>query len=175
MQACQREAPTMQPAAPVTVADLYAAHRLRLVRLALLLVDDAPSAEDVVQEAFAGLHRRWGSLRDEQAAVGYLHQAVVNRSRSVLRRRRTARAHTPPHDAPARSAESLALLTVEHQAVVTAMRDLPPRQREVLVLRYYSGMSESQIAAVIGVSAGTVKSSASRGLANLRAVLDREG
>ena len=92
-----------------------------MVRLASLLVDDLATAEDVVQEAFAGLHRHWGELRDEAAALGYLRTAVVNGSRSVLRRRRTARDYVPPHQVNARSAESLVMLSAEHQAVVDAL------------------------------------------------------
>lgn len=152
------------PAAPRTLADLYRDHRIRLVRLAVLLVDDPSTAEDVVQEAFAGLHRHWSGLRDEAAAVGYLRTAVVNGSRSVLRRRRTAREYVPPHQVNARSAESLAMLSAEHQAVVDALATLPPRQREVLVLRYYGGLSEVEIAEATGISRGTVKSTASRAL-----------
>lgn len=152
------------PAAPLTLADLYRDHRMRLVRLAILLVDDPATAEDVVQEAFAGLHRHWAGLRDEAAAVGYLRTAVVNGSRSVLRRRRTAREYVPPHQVNARSAESLAMLSAEHQAVVDALATLPPRQREVLVLRYYGGLSEAEIAEVTGITKGTVKSTASRAL-----------
>jgi RNA polymerase sigma-70 factor (sigma-E family) len=150
--------------APRTLADLYREHRMRLVRLAILLVDDPNTAEDVVQEAFTGLHRHWSSLRDEAAAVGYLRTAVVNGARSVLRRRRTAREYVPPHQVTARSAESLVMLSAEHQAVVEALRTLPPRQREVLVLRYYGGLSEAEIAASTGISRGTVKSTASRAL-----------
>src|SRR4051812_44676172 len=67
-----------EPSAPRTLADLYREHRMRLVRLAILLVDDPSTAEDVVQEAFAGLHRHWSGLRDEAAAVAYLRTAVVN-------------------------------------------------------------------------------------------------
>lgn len=156
--------PEPHPAAPRTLADLYRDHRMRMVRLAILLVDDPATAEDVVQEAFTGLHRHWAGLRDEAAAVGYLRTAVVNGSRSVLRRRRTARDYVPPHQVNARSAESLAMLTAEHQAVVDALATLPPRQREVLVLRYYGGMSESEIAESTGISRGTVKSTASRAL-----------
>jgi RNA polymerase sigma-70 factor (sigma-E family) len=162
------DAPPPPPApaapAPLTLADLYRDHRMRLVRLAILLVDDPATAEDVVQEAFAGLHRHWGGLRDEAAAVGYLRTAVVNGSRSVLRRRRTAREYVPPHQANARSAESLAMLSAEHQAVVDALSTLPPRQREVLVLRYYGGLSEAEIAEATGITRGTVKSTASRAL-----------
>jgi RNA polymerase sigma-70 factor (sigma-E family) len=151
-------------AAPRTLEDLYREHRMRFVRLAVLLVDDPATAEDVVQEAFTGLHRHWSRLRDEHAALGYLRTAVVNGSRSVLRRRRTAREYTPPHTADARSAESLAMLSAEHQAVVSALGKLPRRQREVLVLRYYGGLSEAEIAEATGISKGTVKSTASRGL-----------
>jgi RNA polymerase sigma-70 factor (sigma-E family) len=157
---------------PLTLEDLYRQHRIRLVRLAILLVDETATAEDVVQEAFTGLHRHWSGLRDEAAALGYLRTAVVNGSRSVLRRRKTARGYIPPHQANARSAESLAMLTTEHHAVVAALGQLPPRQREVLVLRYYGGMSEAEIAAATGVSRGTVKSSASRALDALQRILE---
>lgn len=152
---------------PLTIDDLYRSHRMSMVRLAILLVDDIASAEDVVQEAFAGLYKQWGTLRDTGAAVGYLRTAVVNGSRSMLRRRRTARAYVPPDPGTARSAESLAIMSSEHRAVVEAMGDLAPRQREVLVLRYYGGLSEAEIAAATGLSKGTVKSTASRAVAKL--------
>ncbi|HEY7812623.1 MAG TPA: SigE family RNA polymerase sigma factor [Nakamurella sp.] len=158
-----------QPAVapPITIDDLYRTHRMQMVRMAILLVDDLASAEDVVQEAFAGLYRNWGGLRDRNAAIGYLRTAVVNGSRSMLRRRRTARAYVPPDPGTARSAESLAMLSAEHQAVVNALGDLAPRQREVLVLRYYGGLSEAEIAEATGMSKGTVKSTASRAVAKL--------
>jgi RNA polymerase sigma-70 factor (sigma-E family) len=157
---------------PLTLEDLYRTHRMRLVRLALLLVDEPATAEDVVQEAFTGLHRNWGNLRDAAAAVGYLRTAVVNGSRSVLRRRKTAREYTPPHAVNARSAESLAMLTAEHQSVVRALSQLPPRQREVLVLRYYGNLTEAEIAEAAGISKGTVKSTASRALEALQRVMN---
>jgi RNA polymerase sigma-70 factor (sigma-E family) len=163
-----------QPAR-LTLEDLYRMHRMRLVRLALLLVDEPATAEDVVQEAFTGLHRHWSNLRDGAAAVGYLRTAVVNGSRSVLRRRKTARDYTPPHAVNARSAESLAMLTAEHQAVVQALSQLPPRQREVLVLRYYGGLSEAEIADAAGISKGTVKSTASRALDALQKIMAGPG
>jgi RNA polymerase sigma-70 factor (sigma-E family) len=155
----------------MTIDDIYRSHRMGMIRLAILLVDDQASAEDVVQEAFAGLFRHWSELRDTQAALGYLRTAVVNGSRSMLRRRRTARAYVPPHAGTARSAESLAMLSAEHQAVVTALADLAPRQREVLVLRYYGGLSEAEIADATGLSKGTVKSTASRAVAKLGEVM----
>lgn len=159
------------PDTPLTIDDLYRTHRMGMVRLAILLVDDQASAEDVVQEAFAGLFRHWSGLRDRAAAIGYLRTAVVNGSRSMLRRRRTARAYVPPHSGTARSAESMAMLSEEHRAVVAALGDLAPRQREVLVLRYYGGLSEAEIAEATGLSKGTVKSTASRAVAKLADVM----
>jgi RNA polymerase sigma-70 factor (sigma-E family) len=167
--------PASAPGTPRTLSDLYRDHRMRMVRLAVLLVDDPSTAEDVVQEAFTGLHRHWSGLRDEAAAVGYLRTAVVNGSRSVLRRRRTARDYVPPHQVNARSAESLAMLSSEHQAVVDALATLPPRQREVLVLRYYGGLSEAEIAESTGISRGTVKSTASRALEAVARVMSGGG
>ena len=89
----------------------------------------------------------------------------------MLRRRRTARAYVPPHSADARSAESMAMLTAEHQAVISALEQLAPRQREILVLRYYGGLSEAEIAETTGLSTGTVKSTASRAVAKLGAIV----
>lgn len=105
----------------VGLAELYAAHRLALVRLAVLLVDDQASAEDVVQDAFAALARRSNGLRDPSAAVGYLRISVVNGSRSMLRRRRTVRGYEPP-----RTIESAG---PEDRAVVAEVITLPKATR----------------------------------------------
>lgn len=147
------------------VADLYRSHRLPMVRLALLLVDDLDTAEDVVQDAFAALHRRWKSLASPDAAVGYLRVSVVNGSRSVLRRRRTVRRNPTPDESvnTVDGADAAALLADEHRAVLAAIRSLPNRQREVLVLRYWANLSEAQVADALGISIGAVKSNASRG------------
>ncbi|NYI99734.1 RNA polymerase sigma-70 factor (sigma-E family) [Nocardioides thalensis] len=161
-------------AVPVTGVDsatlasqLYAEHRLSLVRLAVLLVDDVASAEDVVHDVFAGLLTGGKQIRDPDAAVGYLRRAVVNRARSMLRRRRTARAYSPPDDASPPGPDDIAVLGEEHRAVLAALQELAPRQREVLVLRYWSDLSEADIADTLGISRGTVKSTASRALAAL--------
>lgn len=149
---------------PRELGDIYREYRPRLIGLALGLVDDRPTAEDVVQEVFAGLHRHRDRLRDEDALPGYLRTAVLNRARSLLRRRRTERSYVPPHQPDAGSAESVAMVAGDRRSVRSALRALPPRQREVLVLRYYGGLSEAQIAATTGISRGSVKSAASRGL-----------
>jgi RNA polymerase sigma-70 factor (sigma-E family) len=162
-------------AAPVSTIDipsLYEQHWRALVRLAVLLVDDVASAEDVVQDAFIGLHRRSGELRDPNAALAYVRAAVVNLSRSVIRRRQTARRHlrvAEPEATPA--ADHDVLLREEHRGALDAVRSLPRRQREILVLRYWSGLSEREIAETLGISAGSVKSSASRGMATLQRIL----
>ena len=151
----------------VDITDLYAAHRLALVRLAVLLVDDVASAEDVVQDAFAALARRPDAVRDPSKALAYLRVSVVNTARSALRRRRTARAYSPPHDLSPPSPEDTAVLAEEHREVIAALQGLAPRQREVLVLRYWSNLSEAEIAQTLQISQGTVKSTASRGLVAL--------
>lgn len=151
--------------------ELYTAERLHMVRLALLLVDDLPTAEDVVQDAFSAVVRVWDEFADGDAARAYLRTCVMNAARSVLRRRRTARAYVPPLEPPHPGADDVAVLAEEHREVIVALADLPDRQREVLVLRYWSELSEADVADTLGVSKGTVKSSASRGIAALRAVL----
>ncbi|OEJ95660.1 RNA polymerase sigma factor [Streptomyces thermolilacinus] len=161
-----------EPGQRPTVSDLYHSHRLSMVRLALLLVDDRASAEDVVQDAFVALYKRHGErLDDVDNALGYLRTAVVNTARSVLRRRKTAREYVPPHEADAPSAEDHALLGDEHRQVIQALHGLTSRQREVLVLRYWSDLSEAQIAETLGLSRGAVKSTASRALDALQRVL----
>ncbi|MBV7699340.1 SigE family RNA polymerase sigma factor [Streptomyces sp. TRM70350] len=146
-------------------SELYHHRRLALVRLALLLVDDLPTAEDVVQDAFVALLRRHGRrLAELDDPEAYLRTSVVNRARSALRRRRTARAYIPERERHAPSADRSVLLAETHQEVINALQRLTRRQREVLVLRYWSDLTEAQIADILGVSRGTVKSTASRAL-----------
>ncbi|KAA6214971.1 SigE family RNA polymerase sigma factor [Streptomyces albofaciens JCM 4342] len=156
-----------------TITDLYHAHRLSMVRLAVLLVDDRATAEDVVQDAFAALYKRHGERLDEvDNALAYLRTAVVNAARSVLRRRRTARDYTPPHETDAPSAEERIVLDEEHREVLAALGRLTARRREVLVLRYWGELTEAQIAATLGISRGSVKSIASRALDSLEKMLE---
>nr|WP_211319813.1 SigE family RNA polymerase sigma factor [Quadrisphaera granulorum] len=151
-----------------TFDELFVQRWAATVRLALLLVDDEASAEDVAQEAFTGLLRQWHQLADPARAQSYLNRAVVNGARSVLRRRRTARAWTPPHATADPSAEELALLDDERRQVINAVAALPRRQREVVVLRYWSHLDEAATAQAMGISRGTVKSTAHKALAALQ-------
>ena len=156
------------------VAVLFRTHRLAMVRLAVLLLDDRESAEDVVQDAFAALHHRWPSLHSEQAAVGYLRTSVVNGARSALRKRRTVRGYLRSVDDPghARAADAAVLLADEHRRLLDALATLPDRQREVIVLRYWGELSEAEVASTLGISVGAVKSSASRGRDALAAIVE---
>jgi RNA polymerase sigma-70 factor (sigma-E family) len=153
------------------VTALYEAHALGLMRLALLMVGDRPSAEDVVQDAFIGLYRRWRTLTDTDKAVAYVRSSVLNGARSVLRRRARQAATASAGSDAAESAEALALLSEEHRQVLEGIRKLPERQREALVLRYYLDLSEEEMATAMGVSRGTVKSTTSRALAALGRIL----
>jgi RNA polymerase sigma-70 factor (sigma-E family) len=151
------------------IDELYRGHALRLTRMALLLVGDKPSAEDVVQDAFLGLFRALGRLNDLSRAEAYLRVSVLNGCRSVLRGRQRARLRgaAATDDLPVWSAESAALAGEDRREVLQAVSQLPRRQREVLVLRYFLGLSDSEIAVDLGVSRGTVVSTASRALAAL--------
>ena len=161
--------------ADTAVEELYAAHYRRLVRLSVLLVRDVESAEEVVQDAFVAMHDRWRSLQEPDKALAYLRQAVVNRSRSVLRHRgvRARHAEATPHAVPPLpGADEDALVSERRAAVLDALRGLPGRQREVLALRYYLDLSEADIAETLGISRGAVKSHASRGVAALRSLME---
>jgi RNA polymerase sigma-70 factor (sigma-E family) len=156
------------------VTAIYSEHYRSLVRLAAFLVRDNATAEEVVQDSFVAMHGAWRRLRDTDKALSYLRQSVVNRSRSVLRHRMVVDKNTPkpPPDMP--SAEHGAIIQLERSAVVSALRALPERQREALVLRYYGDLSEAQIASVMGISRGAVKSHTARAMAALRVVLERD-
>jgi RNA polymerase sigma-70 factor (sigma-E family) len=154
------------------VVALFATHHARLVGLARLLVDDLPTAEDVVQEAFAALYQRWSRLRDPQAAGSYLQSSVLNGARSSLRRRRTMFSLVREKPVPLPSAEQIAVGHETRREVIQSLRQLPGRQREVLVLRYYLDLSEAEIAATLSISRGSVKKHASRALTTLSARLE---
>jgi RNA polymerase sigma-70 factor (sigma-E family) len=171
----------MSPGAAASVTALYAEHALGLVRLAVVMTGDRAAAEDIVQDAFLGLYRRWDRLPNMAAPLAYLRVSVVNGCRTVLRRRsrlslwsgpetddaldETARAAGHAPGGLAESAEASVLLGEEQRAVAAALRKLPRRQREAVVLRYYLDLSVEEAAEAMGVSPGTVKSATHRALA----------
>jgi RNA polymerase sigma-70 factor (sigma-E family) len=163
-------------AADEALTQLYAVHWDSLVRLSWLLVRDQHVAEESVQDAFVAMHARWSQLREPESALAYLRRSVVNTSRSVLRHRgvehrylvseTTARTAHGLTTEP--SAEERVLTRATGDRMIRALGRLPRRQREVLTLRYYADLSEAQIADALGISAGSVKAHASRGLTALR-------
>jgi RNA polymerase sigma-70 factor (sigma-E family) len=159
------------------ITALYQAHALGLTRLAHVMLGDAAAAEDVVQEAFCGLYRRWGGLADRGKALQYVRSAVLNGCRSELRQRlRRGQAGDWPDAVAAMggvpSAETAALHGEEGRALLSAVQRLPHRQREAIVLRYYLDLPEAEIAAVMGISGGSVRSAISRALPALGRLLE---
>jgi RNA polymerase sigma-70 factor (sigma-E family) len=153
------------------VTALYREHYPALVRLASLLAPDAGRAEEVVQDSFVALHASWRRLRDGERALCYLRRSVVSRSRSMRPRRADpARPVTGPGTGGP-DAVPQAITGPDSSAVIVALRALPARQREVLVMRYYAGLPEAEIAGILGISEHAVRQHAERALAALRAVL----
>ncbi|HUR13034.1 MAG TPA: SigE family RNA polymerase sigma factor [Mycobacteriales bacterium] len=169
-----RSAPSLTPPAgrDAALTELFVAYHRRLVGLARLLVDDVPTAEDVVQDAFLSLYRRWPWLRDATSALPYLQTSVVNGARSTLRRRRTVRQTFLPASLEGLSAEETVVTAADRDALVVGLRQLSRRQRQVLVLRYYLDLSEAEISDSLSISKGSVKTHTSRGLAALAAQLE---
>jgi RNA polymerase sigma-70 factor (sigma-E family) len=161
-------------AAADDVADLYRAHGLALVRTAMMLVGDKPTAEDVVQDAFIGLYRALPRLRSTDKALAYLRASVVNGCRSVHRARQRASGRPVQHAPEVWSAESAAMAREESRLAMQAIARLPARAREVLALRYYLDLPDAEIAAALGISRGSVSSTASRALAALARELQGE-
>jgi RNA polymerase sigma-70 factor (sigma-E family) len=156
------------------VTALYAEHYRTLVGLAAFLVRDNSTAEEVVQDSFVAMHCGWRRLRDRDKALAYLRRSVVNRSRSVLRHRIVVDKNAPDPLPDMPSAEQGAITQIERSAVVDALRALPLRQREALVLRFYADLSAGQIASIMGISTGAVKSHTARGMSAMRAVLESQ-
>lgn len=165
--------------AAAELPELFRRHHAELLRLAVLIVRDQPTAEDVVQDVFTRLHARGHRAGDLDESLLYLRAAVLNGCRSVLRRQaigsRLGSLQSWPYPRlMTRSAEQEAIRAEDRDEVLRALAKLSARRREVLVLRYYLNLSEAEIAATLGISTGTVKSTAARGLAALARLLKEE-
>jgi RNA polymerase sigma-70 factor (sigma-E family) len=152
------------------VTALYQARALDMIRIALLMLGDRAAAEDVVQDAFFGMYRRWRQLREPDKAEAYLRSAVFNGCRDVLRRqalhsRRDWIAAVDLGEPP--SAEAMVLFSEDRRRLLTGLSRLPVRQREALVCRFYLELSEKETAQAMHVTQGTVKSTTSRAVAAL--------
>jgi len=166
----QEHAAELEPDTDQAVAELYSLHYRPLTRLAALLVRDAATAEDVVQDAFVAMRSAWPRLGDTENALAYLRQAVVNRSRSVLRHR-TVTGTNLQQALPDIPSADHGTPDLPDQPAVAALAGLPERQREAIVLRFYADLSEDQIAAAMRISRGAVRSHTARGLSALGAAL----
>ena len=165
--------PRLASDADLAITAIYDAQYRPLVRMSAMLLGDVGTAEEVVQESFIAVHAAWRRLRDIDKAVPYLRRSVLNRSRSILRHRMVVDRHMPAREPDMPSAEQGAITQLERSAVIEALRSLPARQREALVLKFYLGLSEEEIAAAMKISTGAVKSHTSRGKAALRAALEQ--
>jgi RNA polymerase sigma-70 factor (sigma-E family) len=157
---CRRPVPlrAAQPDANHAVTALYLAHYRPLVRLAVLLVQDLATAEEVVQDAFVAVHAAWRRLPDAEHALSYLRRSVIDRSRSALRHRAVADKLAPAVTPTAPGAGREASTEVARSAFVSALWTLPARQREVVVLRYFADLPETQVASATGISEAAVRS-----------------
>ncbi|MDQ1465554.1 MAG: hypothetical protein QOC73_2495 [Actinomycetota bacterium] len=161
---------TVRVDAQAVFVAMFREHFRELVRLAALL--GADDADDVVQEAFARLHQHSSRLREPDRALAYTRTTVVNLCHSRLRRLAVARR---PHPylmiAEGALPESAAVLREDQAEVLAALDQLPARQREVVVLRYWMELPGADIAAAMGISVGSVKSHTARAMASLARLL----
>lgn len=162
------------PTRPAPIEDVFDRHYLQFVRLAWLLVDDRETAEDVVQDAFLKCQRRWDSIDDPAKIVAYVRAAVLNGSRSKLRQRMTRRGAKAGLSMPTVVPDTADLMVnrEESRRVMTAIRTLPSRQREVVLLHYFEDLSIPEMADALGISAGAVKGSLFRAMGSLRTTLE---
>lgn len=155
----------------IATTELYDEHFASLVRTARFMLDSPASAEDLVHEAFLKLHANWAKLDDPAKAIGYLRRTVVNLARGRHRRRAIAMRHQPEIRPDERSAEEGAMTRHRRDAVIAALRSLPARQRECIVLRHYLNLSESEIADALDIGVGSVRTHHKRAMAKLSTVL----
>ncbi|MFD8493986.1 MULTISPECIES: SigE family RNA polymerase sigma factor [unclassified Amycolatopsis] len=155
-------------------AEYFAAKRDSVRRTAYMLCGDWHKADDLAQTAFVALHRRWTKIRDRAATDAYVRKTLVrasiDESRRPWRRERDTEVLPEPDVVGDRLDDQVAT----RQDLIVALRQVPPRQRAVLVLRFFEGMDVSGAAKALGCSEGNVKSQTARGLANLREVLGEE-
>ncbi|MCF6521806.1 sigma-70 family RNA polymerase sigma factor [Streptomyces sp. JJ36] len=152
------------------LAKLFEEQYTHMLRLAALLGADDP--ENIVAEAFYQIYRKWRKLRSVDSAEAYLRSVVCNLTRMRIRHLQVARKNVETRVEFVASAESSALLRDDQRALLSALRRLPTRQREALVLRHWLGLKEGEIAATMGISAGSVKTHTSRGIAALTEAME---
>jgi RNA polymerase sigma-70 factor (sigma-E family) len=158
---------TAGPDVDALVRTLYLEHAASLVRMARLFVDDRNAAEDLVQEAFIRLARHAHRIEDSAKSAAYLRSIVLNLARDHNRRGLVSLRHRPPADEQQATAEDEVLLREDQRHVIEALRELPLRQRDCVVLRYYFESGIQEIAETLSISQNSVKTHLKRGLATL--------
>lgn len=162
-------------AAAQTLTELFREHHLELVHLAVIMVGDLATAEDIVQDVFERLHRRWHRLREPSRGLAYARMSVLNSCRSVHRRAAVARKYAPRFAPLSDEIDPDAASAIgDRGELAAALRLLPRRQREVLVLRYYADLSVAEIAEALRIAPSAVRACNSRGLAALASALREE-
>lgn len=149
------------------VVRLFEQEGRSLVRLVRLFVDDRNAAEDLVQEGFIRLARNAHRIRDEAKAVAYLRSIVLNLARDHNRRGLVSLRHHLPTDPERASTEDEIVLRDDQQQVIDVLRELPHRQRDCVVLRYYEELGIDEIAATLEISPNSVKTHLKRALATM--------
>ncbi|MEQ8719197.1 MAG: SigE family RNA polymerase sigma factor [Acidimicrobiales bacterium] len=153
------------------VEAMYREHGSGLVRMVRLFVDDRNAAEDLVQEAFIRLARSAHRIDDHRKAGAYLRSIVLNLARDHNRRGLVSLRHRLPLDDRTASVEDEVVLSEEHAYVVEALRALPARQRDCMILRYYDEFGIDEIAETFGISRNSVKTHLTRAMRALERAL----
>ncbi len=167
-----RRAPATMGDVDRLLVDLFEREGRSLVRLARLFVEDRNAAEDLVQEAFIRLARTYHRIKDETKAAAYLRSIVLNLARDHNRRGLVSLRHRLPLDDERAEEEDILVLREDQREVIDALRDLPHRQRDCLVLRYYQELGIDDIAGALGISRNSVKTHLQRGLAAMESRLE---
>lgn len=149
------------------VRSMYVEHAASLVRMARLFVDDRNAAEDLVQEAFIRLARHAHRIEDGSKSAAYLRSIVLNLARDHNRRGLVSLRHHAPADEDQATAEDEVVLRDDQRRVIDALRELPLRQRDCVVLRYYFDSGIAEIAETLSISPNSVKTHLKRGLVAL--------
>jgi len=156
------------------VTELFRAHHLELVRLAVMMTGDQATAEDVVQDVYERLHRRWPLMRSSPDGLAYARASVLNGCRSLHRRAAVRRRRIVVMAGGLADTEDAEAVTANRGELAAALRQLPARQREVLVLRYFCDLDVAEISVLLGIGQSAVRSTSSRGLAALARALGED-
>jgi RNA polymerase sigma-70 factor (sigma-E family) len=154
------------------LTELYRAYAPDLLEMLWVFVGDKATAEDLVQEAFIRLHRAWPRLEPGGGTRAYLRITAFNLARSGFRRRLVALRHRPTELSPASSPEADVVLREDQREVAAALRTLPGRQRQCVVLRYWTGLGDQEIGVELGISVNSVKTHLRRGMAAMEKQLE---